>query len=194
MGWPGCGTSFLSSGAFALVTFGTFLTRGSVLSSIHAFAESGVGPAYLTFLALVLLGGFGLVAWRLPTLRSPARLDSVLSREAAFVGNNVLLLSATGIILLGTVFPLFVEAVTGRQVTIGGPYFRGAVAPVFLLLLLLVGTAPLLPWRATNRARALRRLRLPVVCSGAGRRRDGARRRPPGGSRRGLRLGGHGCS
>ena len=152
-------------GAFALMTFGTFLTRGSVLTSIHTFAESGVGPAYLAFLALVLLGGFGLVAWRASGLREPARLDSLFSREAAIVGNNALLLAATAIILLGTVFPLFVEATTGDQVTVGAPYFRGALAPVFLLLLLLVGTAPLLPWRSTNRQRALRRLRYPVVAA-----------------------------
>jgi cytochrome c-type biogenesis protein CcmF len=149
-------------GAFSLMTFGTFLTRGSVLSSVHAFAQSAVGPAYLIFLALVMLGGFGLLAWRIPTLRTPAHLDSAISREAAFVGNNVLLLAATGVILLGTVFPLIVEAATGQQVTVGGPYFRNSVAPIFLLLLLLAGTAPLLPWRASSRSRVLRRLRLPA--------------------------------
>jgi len=152
-------------GAFSLMTFGTFLTRGSVLSSVHAFAQTPVGPAYLTFLALVLLVGFGLVMWRLPTLRSPAKLDSAMSREAALVGNNMLLLAATAIILLGTVFPLVVEATSGQQITVGGPYFKSAVTPVFLLLLLLAGTAPLLPWRATNRARALRRLRTPAIAA-----------------------------
>ena len=150
-------------GAFALMTFGTFLTRGNVLTSIHAFTESGVGPAYLGFLVVVLLGGFGLAAWRLPTLRSPARLDSLLSREAAIIGNNVLLLSATGIILLGTVFPLVVEAVNGEQLSIGRPYFEQAVAPVFLLLLLLIGAAPVLPSRPTSPARTLARLRTPVA-------------------------------
>jgi cytochrome c-type biogenesis protein CcmF len=153
-------------GAFALTTFGTFLTRGNVLSSVHTFSQTGVGPAYLAFLALVLVVGFGLVAWRLPTLRSPARIDSAVSREAAFVGNNVLLLVVTGIILLGTVFPLVVQAVTNKQVTVGGPYFRESLAPVFLLLLLLVASAPLLPWRVANRTRALRRLRLPGVVAG----------------------------
>ena len=151
--------------AFALMTFGTFLTRGNVLSSIHAFAQSGVGPAYLVFLALVLLTGFGLVVWRMPTLRTPAAIDSTLSREAAFVGNNVLLLAAAAIILLGTTFPLIVEATTNRQTTVGAPYFRSALAPVFLLLLLLMGTAPLLPWRAANRSRALRRLRVPALAA-----------------------------
>jgi cytochrome c-type biogenesis protein CcmF len=148
-------------GAFALMTFGTFLTRGSVLTSIHAFTESAVGPAYLAFLLVVLLGGFGLVAWRLPTLRSPARLDSMVSREAAIIGNNVLLLAATAIILLGTVFPLVVEAVSGQQISVGKPYFEQAVAPVFLLLLLLVGTAPVLPWRG-GAGRGLARLRAPA--------------------------------
>jgi len=154
-------------GAFALMTFGTFLTRGNVLSSVHAFAQTSVGPAYLGFLALVLLTGFGLVAWRLPTLRSPATLTSAVSREGAFVANNMLLLAATGIILLGTVFPLIVEAVTGQQITVGGPYFRSSITPVFLLILLLAGTAPLLPWRATSRARALRRLRIPAAVAAA---------------------------
>src|SRR5262250_1846427 len=163
-------------GAFALTTFGTFLTRANVVSSVHAFAQTSVGPAYLAFLALVLLAGFGLVAWRLPELRTPATLTSAISREGAFVANNVLLLAATAIILLGTTFPLVVEAVSGQQVTVGGPYFRSSVTPVFLLLLLLAGTAPLLPWRATNRSRALRRLRVPataaalvvIVTAGAG--------------------------
>jgi cytochrome c-type biogenesis protein CcmF len=150
-------------GAFSLTTFGTFLTRGSVLSSVHAFAQSAVGPAYLAFLGLVMLVGFGLVVWRLPALRTPARLESVVSREAAFVGNNLLLLAATAIILLGTVLPLFVEAASGQQITVGAPYFRSALAPVFLLLLLLAGTAPALPWRSSNGSRALRRLRLPVL-------------------------------
>src|SRR5262252_7744172 len=152
-------------GAFALTTFGTFLTRGNVLSSVHAFAQTSVGPAYLAFLALVLLAGFGLVAWRLPDLRAPANLTSAISREGAFVANNVLLLAATAIILLGTTFPLVVEAVSNRQITVGGPYFRSSVTPVFLLILLLAGTAPLLPWRATNRSRALRRLRVPAAAA-----------------------------
>ena len=150
-------------GAFALTTFGTFLTRGSVLTSVHAFADSGVGPAYLGFLLVVLFGGFGLVAWRMPSLRSPVRLDSLLSREAAIIGNNVLLLSATAIILLGTVFPMVVEAVNGQQLSVGKPYFEQAVAPVLLLLLLLVGTAPVLPWRTSAHSGTLLRLRLPVT-------------------------------
>jgi cytochrome c-type biogenesis protein CcmF len=105
------------------------------------------------------------VAWRLPELRGPARLDSALSREAAFVGNNVLLLAAAAIVLLGTVFPMVVAATTGDQVTVGGPYFRTALTPVFLLLLLLAGTAPALGWQGTDPGRALHRLRVPIVAA-----------------------------
>jgi cytochrome c-type biogenesis protein CcmF len=152
-------------GAFSLMTLGTFLTRANVLSSVHAFAQTSVGPAYLAFLTLVLLAGFGLVAWRLPTLRTPASLTSAISREGAFVANNMLLLAAAAIILLGTTFPLVIQAVSGQQVTVGAPYFRSSVTPVFLLILLLAGTAPLLPWRATNRSRALRRLRVPATAA-----------------------------
>src|SRR5436309_1187704 len=108
-------------GAFALTTFGTFLTRGSILSSVHAFAQSLVGPLYLGFLVVILLAGFGGIvaqAWR---LRSEGRFDSLLSRESAFLGNNVVLLAITFVVLLGTIFPLVVEALTSRQVTVGGP-------------------------------------------------------------------------
>src|SRR5262249_50618342 len=152
-------------GCFVLMTFGTFLTRAGVLSSVHAFAQTSVGPAYLAFLALVLLAGFGLVAWRLPELRTPGSLTSAISREGAFVANNVLLLAAAAIIMLGTTFPLIDQAVSGQQVTVGGPYFRSSALRVFLLILLLAGTAPLLPWPATSRSRALRGLRVPAAAA-----------------------------
>src|SRR5207244_596819 len=125
-------------GAFALTTFGTFLTRGSILSSVHAFAQSAVGPMYLGFLILVLGVGFGLIALRSWRLASEGRFDSALSREAVFLGNNLALLSITFVVLLGTIFPLFVEAVTNRQVTVGGPYFDQTLPPIFLLLLFLM--------------------------------------------------------
>jgi cytochrome c-type biogenesis protein CcmF len=134
-------------GAFALTTFGTFLTRGSILSSVHAFAQSPVGPMYLGFLVVVLAGGFGLIAARSWRLRSEGRFDSALSRESAFLGNNLALLCITLVVLVGTIFPLMVEAITNRQVTVGGPYFRQTTIPVFLLLLFLMGIGPLLPWR-----------------------------------------------
>ena len=157
----------LAVGAFALATFGTFLTRGNVLLSVHTFATSSVGPMYLGFLVLVLAGGFGLIATRAWRLRAPGRIDAVLSREASFVGNNLLLLTLTFVVLLGTVFPLAVEATSGRQVTVGGPYFRRTTVPLLLLLLFLAGVGPLLPWRSGSAGRLTGRLRLPLGASAA---------------------------
>jgi cytochrome c-type biogenesis protein CcmF len=157
----------LAVGAFALATFGTFLTRGNVLLSVHTFATSAVGPMYLGFLVLVLAGGFGLIATRAWRLRAPGRIDAVLSREASFVGNNLLLLTVTFVVLLGTVFPLAVEATSGRQVTVGGPYFRRTTVPLLLLLLFLAGVGPLLPWRSGSAGRLTRRLRLPLGVTAA---------------------------
>ena len=153
----------LCVGAFALATFGTFLTRGSILASVHAFAKSAVGPMYLGFLLLVLAGGFGLIAWRSWRLASEGRFEAMLSREAAFLGNNLLLLTITLVVLIGTIYPLFVEALTNQQVTVGGPYFDRTVTPVFLLLLFLAGAGPLLPWRRGSAERLRRRAVVPAV-------------------------------
>jgi cytochrome c-type biogenesis protein CcmF len=154
-------------GAFALTTFGTFLTRGSILSSVHAFAQSAVGPMYLGFLVLVLAGGFGLIAMNAWRLRSEGRLDAALSRESAFLGNNLVLLGVTFVVLLGTIFPLFVEAVTNRQSTVGGPYFEQTTVPLFLLLLFLMGVGPLLPWRRASREQLRRRVTVPAIVGAA---------------------------
>ena len=154
-------------GAFALTTFGTFLTRGSILSSVHAFARSLVGPLYLGFLVLVLVTGFGLIALRAWRLRSEGRFDSALSREAAFLGNNVILVALTLVVLIGTIFPLAVEALTNRQVTVGGPYFGSTTGPLFLLLLFLMGIGPLLAWRRSAPERTRRRLAVPAAAGAA---------------------------
>jgi cytochrome c-type biogenesis protein CcmF len=154
-------------GAFALTTFGTFLTRGSILSSVHAFAQSLVGPLYLGFLVIVLLGGFGGIALQAWRLRSEGRFDSPLSRESAFLGNNVVLLAITFVVLLGTIFPLVVEALTSKQVTVGGPYFKQSVIPLFLLLMFLMAVGPLLSWRRTSPNQLRRRITLPAVAGAA---------------------------
>ena len=148
-------------GTFALTVLGTFLTRG-ILASVHAFAESIVGPLYLVFLTLVLLGGFGLIAWRRESLRAEATFDTPLSRESVFLGNNVLLLVLTFTVLVGTIYPLLAEAVTGGKVSVGSPFFNRNTAPVALLLLFLMGIGPLLPWRAASPSAVLRRLQVPM--------------------------------
>lgn len=150
-------------GTFALTTFGTFLTRGSILSSVHAFAESVVGPMYLGFLVLILAGGFGLIALRSWRLGSEGRLDAAASRESAFLGNNVALVAVTAVVLLGTIFPLVVEAIQGRQTSVGEPYFVQTTVPVFLLLLFLMGVGPLLPWRRATWEQSRRRLAAPAA-------------------------------
>jgi cytochrome c-type biogenesis protein CcmF len=154
-------------GTFALTTFGTFLTRGSILSSVHAFAQSIVGPLYLGFLVLVLLSGFGLIALQSWRLRSEGRFDSALSRESAFLANNVVLLVVTFVVLLGTIFPLVVEALTNRQASVGEPYFRQATAPLLLLLLFLMGAGPLLPWRRAAPEQLRRRATAPLAVGAA---------------------------
>ena len=149
-------------GTFALTVLGTFLTRGSILSSVHAFAESIVGPLYLAFLTLVLLGGFGLIAWRRDALRAEATFDTPLSRESVFLGNNILLLVVTFTVLVGTIYPLLAEAVTGDKVSVGGPFFNRNAAPVAMLLLFLMGIGPMLPWRAASASSVIRRLQVPA--------------------------------
>jgi len=154
-------------GAFALTTFATFLTRGSILLSVHAFAQSAVGPMYLGFLVLVLSGGFGLIAVRAWRLRSEGRFDSALSRESAFLGNNLVLLAVTFVVLIGTIFPLLVEALTDKQVTVGGPYFKETTIPFFILLLFLMGVGPLLPWRRGSPQQVRRRVTVPAAAGTA---------------------------
>jgi cytochrome c-type biogenesis protein CcmF len=154
-------------GTFALTVLGTFLTRGTILSSVHAFAESVVGPLYLAFLTLVLVGGFGLIAWRRDALRAEATFDTPLSRESVFLGNNILLLVLTFTILVGTIYPLLAEALAGDKVSVGAPYFNRNAAPVTLLLLFLMGIGPILPWRAASPSAVLRRLQAPAWAAAA---------------------------
>jgi cytochrome c-type biogenesis protein CcmF len=146
---------------FALVTMGTFLTRGSILASVHAFADSLVGPMYLGFLVVILLGGFGLVATRGIRGDPAAGLDSAISREGAFVANNFVLVGLTLVVLLGTILPLAIEALSGERATVGEPYFIRTTAPLLLLLLLFVGVGTVLPWGRAAPGTIPRRLAVP---------------------------------
>ena len=136
--------------AFALTIFGTFLTRSGVLSSVHAFSSGPVGGLFLGFLALVLLASFALVALRADRLRSQPELDSVVSRESAFLLANVVLAAATFTVFFGTVFPLLAEAVTGVKLSVGAPYFSRVTVPLFVALLLLMAVGPLIAWRKAS--------------------------------------------
>jgi cytochrome c-type biogenesis protein CcmF len=136
--------------AFSLTIFGTFLTRSGIISSIHAFSSGPVGGIFLGFLALVLLSSFGLLAYRADMLKGQPELDSMVSRESAFLLNNIVLVSALFTIFLGTIFPLISEAVAGVQVSVGAPYFNSVTVPLFLCVVFLMGVGPIIAWRRAS--------------------------------------------
>jgi len=135
---------------FSLTLFGTFLTRSGIIASVHAFTQGTIGVFFLAFLALVVLGALGLLAWRWEALRSTGELDSVVSRESAFLLNNVLLVAAGFTVFFGTVFPLLSEAVRGTKVSVGAPFFNQVNVPLFLSLIFLMGVGPLIAWRRAS--------------------------------------------
>ncbi|HEX3565008.1 MAG TPA: heme lyase CcmF/NrfE family subunit [Acidimicrobiales bacterium] len=135
---------------FSLTILGTFLTRSGVIQSVHSFSDSTIGPLLIGFFALVLVVGVGLIAWRGDRLRSPGGIDAPLSREGAFLANNLLFVAFAFVVLLGTVFPLLYQALNNTQVTVGAPYFNALAVPLGLALLFLMGIAPALPWRKTT--------------------------------------------
>jgi len=147
---------------FSLTILGTFLTRSGVIESVHAFSDSDIGPLLLGFFAVVMATGVGLIAWRGDRLRSAGGIDSVLSREGAFLVNNLLFVAFAFVVLLGTVFPLLYEAFEGQQVTVGAPYFNAMTLPIGLALLFLMSIGPALPWRKTTTATMRDRLTVPA--------------------------------
>jgi cytochrome c-type biogenesis protein CcmF len=147
---------------FSLTILGTFITRSGVLESVHAFTESGIGPALLAFFAVVVLVSVGLIGWRGDQLRSPGRIDSPVSREGAFLANNVLFAAFAFVVLLGTVFPLLVEAFNDERISVGTPYFNRMTMPIGFLLLFLMAIAPALPWRKASGELLRHRLQWPA--------------------------------
>ena len=150
---------------FALTIFGTFLTRSGVISSVHSFTQSGLGPFFIGFLLFVLLVAGGLLAYRLPELRTPAIMESFLSREAAFLFNNLVLVGIAFAVFWGTVFPVLSEWVRGVKITVGPPFFNRVNAPLGLLLLFLAGVGPAIAWRRAS-PRNLRRAFAGPVAAG----------------------------
>jgi cytochrome c-type biogenesis protein CcmF len=144
---------------FTLALLGTFLVRSGILDSIHAFGASTIGVQMLVFIACVIALSAGLILARLPDLRSEARIDSLLSREAFFLLNNLVLVGLALVILWGTFFPLISEAVTGTEATVGPPWFNRLATPLALVLVLLSGIGPVLAWRRVTPG-SLRRILL----------------------------------
>ncbi|HTO00743.1 MAG TPA: cytochrome c-type biogenesis CcmF C-terminal domain-containing protein, partial [Microthrixaceae bacterium] len=135
---------------FSLTILGTFLTRSGVVESVHAFSAGAVGPILLGFFAVIVAVSVGLIGWRGDRLRSVGSIDSPLSREGAFLANNLAFAALAFVVLLGTVFPLIIEALTGDALSVGPPYFTRMTTPIGLALLLLMAIAPVLPWRKAS--------------------------------------------
>jgi cytochrome c-type biogenesis protein CcmF len=135
---------------FALTILGTFITRSGVLESVHAFSESSIGPALIIFFSLIVFTTVALIGWRGDRLRSPGRIDSPISREGAFLANNVLFGAFAFVILVGTIFPLIIEALNNDRISVGTPYFNRMTIPLSLTLLFLMAVAPVLPWRKAS--------------------------------------------
>jgi cytochrome c-type biogenesis protein CcmF len=151
--------------AFYLAIFGTFVVRSGVINSVHSFAQSAIGPYFLAFLTLVVASTLTLLFYRLPRLRSENQLDSMLSREASFLVNNLLFLGLVFAIFWGTIFPLVSEFVQGTKITVGPPFFNQVAGPIMIVLIALMGIGPLMPWRK-GRAESLVRLFAPPVAFG----------------------------
>ncbi len=152
----------LSIATFALTILGTFLTRSGVITSVHSFSESTIGPLLIGFFFVVVIVGFGLIAWRGDRLRSPGGIDAPLGREGAFLLNNVVFVGFAFVVLLGTLYPLLYDALTQQQVTVGAPFFNTVAIPAGLMLLFLMAVAPVLSWRKMSSQVLWQRLAVPV--------------------------------
>jgi cytochrome c-type biogenesis protein CcmF len=153
----------LALAGFCLAVFGTFVVRSGVLSSVHSFAQSPLGPFFFGFLGLVLIGSLALVLNRLPQLRAEGSLDSLVSREAAILLNNLLLVGVALATFWGTIFPLLSEALRGVKIAVGPQFYQQVNGPILLGLLFLLGIGPPLGWRRTSRRSLGRIFRWPSL-------------------------------
>ena len=149
--------------SFSLALLGTFLVRSGVLESIHAFGDSTVGPYFLALIAVVVIGSTWLIISRLDLLRSERRIDSLASREAVFLINNLLLIALCAIVFWGTFFPLISEFLTGTRSTVAAPWFDRYTTPVAVLLVLFTGIGPMLSWRRISAQGAKRVFTWPLA-------------------------------
>ena len=157
----------LVTGAFLLGVFGTFITRSGIVNSVHAFAESRLGAFLIAYIAAVAMASLLLILLRLPDLKSERPLDSFLSRESAFLFNNLIMLVACLSVLWGTIFPVLSEWVQGSKITVGPPYFNKVNIPIGLFLLFLTGVGPLFAWRKTSIESLRKAFMRPAVAAAA---------------------------
>src|SRR6516225_9587176 len=150
-------------GAGTLSILGTFLVRSGILDSIHAFGASTLGVPFVLLIATMVIGSIGLILWRRDQLRSDARLESLLSREAVFLFQNLVLVAMVLVVFWITFFPLISQALTGTKVSVGPPAFRPFIVPLALILVLLSGIGPIIAWRRVTVANLRRNFALPVL-------------------------------
>ncbi|MCC7165558.1 MAG: heme lyase CcmF/NrfE family subunit [Anaerolineae bacterium] len=149
--------------AFTLTVFGTFLTRSGIIQSVHAFATSEVGAWFLGFIALVALASMALLFYRLPLLRTESESPAFLSREMLFLLNNVLFLGAAMAIMIGVIWPLISELITGQTLTVGPPYFNLVIGIILVGIFLLMGVIPLIGWGGATLSRLGRKVMAPLL-------------------------------
>ena len=135
---------------FCLVIMGTFLTRSGMLSSVHAFSQSAIGPSFFIFTSIMLISSLVLLGWRWVKLSTGFQIKSYFSRETLFLINNLIFVCIFLICLIGVLFPIFSELVTGQQVTVGPPFYKQATGPLFAVLLVVMGVVPLSAWSTSN--------------------------------------------
>ena len=162
-GW----TVILVLATYLLTILGTFMTRSGVFNSVHSFTQSAIGPTILVFLAAALLFSLVLLALRVDSLGSDGRLETGPSRDVMFLVQNLLFVLFTFTVLLGTVFPLVVEALRGLQMSVGRPYFDKMSVPTGVALLFVMGVGPALPWGRATRQQLRSALLPPLVGAGA---------------------------
>jgi cytochrome c-type biogenesis protein CcmF len=150
---------------FGLTIFGTFLVRSGVLSSIHAFAVTPIGYLFLGFLAALLVSAFGLLAWRWDALRSRGSVEAVVSRETAFLANNLLFVTAAVVVFTGTIFPSLTEVFRGVKINVGPGYFNAVMVPIAAGILLLMGLGPLMPWQRATPEQLARNFAFPAAAA-----------------------------
>ena len=148
---------------FTLCIFGTFLTRSGVMSSVHAFAVSNIGPIFIGFIVIILVICIYLIISRLPYLKSDKRIESFTSRESGFLLNNVIFITICFAVFWGTIFPVLSEAVSGDKITVGAPFFNQVNIPIGLILLFFTGVGPLLAWRRTSKDAFIRNFSIPII-------------------------------
>jgi cytochrome c-type biogenesis protein CcmF len=158
-------TSALVVATFVLTLVGTFLTRSGIVASVHSFTQSAIGPWFLAGIVVALSVGLGLLVWRLPDLAGGGRPSRTVSRESAFLLNNVLFLGITFAVLFGTLLPLLVTVTSGDTISVGAPWYNTVTAPMMVALLFLMGIGPALPWGTASWHSVRERFSLPLVAA-----------------------------